>query len=117
MVKLKWKNVMGTQSHKPLEIDTESSPHCVYLRKNISHNTETLEDGNEFSFYTYEEAVLTLKEYEEYIAELNNKNINAIKDDTLVLMEATADSYTNAENNSLIIMQAIADLYNLISMS
>ncbi len=112
--KLEWKSVKGSQSQIPLEIDDTSSPCTVYLRKNIKKEIEETEEGP-VSYYVYDEVSLTKDEYEEYINELNNPGIQSIKEDTLILMEAGADSYENAETNSIILMQAIADLYELIA--
>ena len=62
---LDWKHVQGTQSDRPLEVDRESSPSCVYLRKNIVRATR--EDGQgAVDFWEYDEAVLTPVEYAEY---------------------------------------------------
>lgn len=70
-----------TQSNKkPLEIDVESSPNGVYLRRNIKeveHTTQNT-DGEDLTFtmYEYQEAFLSKSEYEQISKELLVSEIN-----------------------------------------
>lgn len=61
-----WKEVVGTQLEKPLEVDKTSSPSTVYLRKNITQVEQQSGDAK-ISAWKYEEAQLTLEEYKEYL--------------------------------------------------
>lgn len=69
-------------SVKPKEIDYESSPTSIFIRRNIKEISK-----GEQTFYEYEEAVLTPAEYSIYAAEQNQKNV-------LALMEGLAAVYT-----------------------
>lgn len=66
-MRIKWKTVEGTQQERPKEIDTTSSEKVVYLRKNITQEVKTQEDGSEITMWLYDEACLTPKEYAEYL--------------------------------------------------
>lgn len=59
-------NYYKSQGSKPLEIDTESSNHTVYLRKNIVPIDE------DSGLYEYDECKLTREQYDEYQKELKN---------------------------------------------
>lgn len=76
---------------EPSEI--EICKNTVYLRKDISRVVDSSENT---VIWCYDEAVLTLDEFEEYSKIMEAKK--AIND-----------------NNQLIIMEAIADLYDKIS--
>lgn len=56
----------GTQAEKPAELDRNSSPSTVYLRKNIVQKVRTDEDGTEVIVWEYEEAEMTSEEFEKY---------------------------------------------------
>lgn len=56
---------------KPSQIDKTSSPDGVYIRRNIKESQT--EDGTK---YTYQEAFLSVNEYEKYSQELLVKEIN-----------------------------------------
>lgn len=56
---------------KPLEVDVNSSPHGVYVRRNIKEiekNDGT--DDEKIKVYRYQEAFLTKSEYEQYSREI-----------------------------------------------
>ena len=64
--------VKSQSSVKPELIDTTSSKTTVYLRKNIVEVEKTNEsDNTSTTFYEYEEAKLTKKEYDQYLKELS----------------------------------------------
>lgn len=90
------------------------SPSSVYLRKNIKKEVEKVDDDL-VTYYTYDEAVLTHEEYEEYCSLLNDPGIQKLEEDNLILMNANAEGYETSEQNNLIIMEAIADLYELLN--
>ena len=64
--------VKSQSSVKPELIDTTSSKVVVYLRKNIVKKEMTNDeyDLSPIIFYEYEEAKLTIDEYQEYLKEL-----------------------------------------------
>lgn len=66
-MQIKWQTVEGTQEEKPKELDTESSQETVYLRKNITQEARQQENGDEVTFWIYDEAQLTRTEYKEYL--------------------------------------------------
>ena len=115
-----WRNAEGTQQEKPKELDTTLSLHAVYVRKNIKQETKEQTDGNTVKVWTYKEAILTPKEYEQYqkeLAECESMAQQELVDSNLVVMGAIADStemQITGEENQLIIMGAIADLYESI---
>ena len=63
--------VKSQSSVKPELIDTTSSKTTVYIRQNIVEVEKTNEnDDTSTTFYEYEEAKLTKKEYDQYLKEL-----------------------------------------------
>ena len=64
-----WKTVTGTQPECPAEVDRESSPTTVYLRKNIRQVEQKEAEDSEktVSMWQYEEQELTAQEYESMI--------------------------------------------------
>lgn len=119
-MQLNWRNAEGTQQEKPKELDATSSPHAVYVRKDIRQEVKEQTDGSTVKVWTYKEAVLNLKEYEQYkkeLAECESMAQQELVDNNLVVMGAIADStemQITGEENQLIIMGAIADLYESI---
>ena len=68
---MKLNYVKSQSSVKPELIDTTSSKTTVYLRKNIIEKERVdKETGDSTTYYEYEEAKLTKKEYKEYLKEL-----------------------------------------------
>ena len=64
--------VKSQSSIKPELIDTTSSKTSVYIRQNIVEIEKTNEsDNTSTTFYEYEEAKLTKKEYDQYLKELS----------------------------------------------
>lgn len=85
----------------------EIGPTTAYIRKDISKN-----DGT--GAYTYLEAKMSIKDFEQYSSELTMQNaINGIKDSSNI--SRLLDGQENGDNNQLIIMEAIADLYDTIA--
>lgn len=79
---------------KPTEI--EVGKHSVALRRNITEEERTNENGDQLTFWTYEEARMSYEEFAEY----SN------------FMLVTGQK--NGDDNQLIIMEAIADLYDIV---
>ena len=64
--------IKSQSSIKPELIDTTSSKTTVYIRQNIVEVEKTNEsDNTSTTFYEYEEAKLTKKEYDQYLKELS----------------------------------------------
>lgn len=108
----------GSQATKPLLIDTNSSKSIVYLRENVEEITKKDEQsGEEYSIWSYDEAQLTLEEYEVYKSEAAAQLTAKVSDDNIALMEAVAETYEQsmeAQDSLLTIMSAIADLYDAV---
>lgn len=69
MLRIVYQNVDGYQATQPSAIDTTTSPDFVYLRKNITAVPNTDTEG---THWNYDEARLTLAQYELYLSELEN---------------------------------------------
>ena len=62
-----WKQVTGSQSKKPLEVDAVSSESTIYLRRNIKEvEIENEVSGEKVTMWHYEERQLTPQEYTLY---------------------------------------------------
>lgn len=116
MVILNWKNVEGSQSVLPKTL--EITVHTVYLRKNIGRITkEPTIDGDEpTEMWQYDECQLTLAEYEEYMASMQNPSV-------IQMMQQMSDIQSDLEMqgittdvNTETIMQAISDLSADVAM-
>lgn len=69
-------NYTKSQSAIPPDlIDTESSKKYVYVRKNVIEKQGYGVDGEEYTYYEYDESKLTKEQYEQYIAELSVADI------------------------------------------
>ena len=119
-MQLNWRRAEGTQVEKPKEIDTAASPYSVYIRKNIQQEVTQQQGGGSVTVWTYDEAVLTLKEYAQYqkeLAECKSLSQQELVENNLVVMVAIAESFEQqitAEENQLIIMGAIAEMFESI---
>ena len=68
-MQITYKHTQGSQSERPLEIDTISSKSVVYLRKNIERVEHEDEQGNVYELWEYDEAQLTSDEYSIFLQE------------------------------------------------
>lgn len=85
-----WKQVRGTQTTRPLEVDTSSSTKTVYLRRNIEQ--VEIEDGQSeetVTMWEYEERQMTPEEYSQYL--LVQESTNTI---TAFQKQPVIDDYT-----------------------
>lgn len=75
-----FKTVEGYQEEKPKLVDLTSSKGNVYLRKNIVEVPNLDAEGNELDtvHYKYDEAFLTLEEYEQYLEEIQSPSIQML---------------------------------------
>ena len=76
----------------------EVTPYVVYIRKDISSEERTREDGIGYAVYTYQEAALTPDEYEVYKTLQNSEKSENVNDNQLIIMEAIADLYDMIAN-------------------
>lgn len=66
-MEIRWNRVRGTQEARPEAIDTQSSSHLVYLRKNIERIDVVNEaSGQTVQMWQYDEATITHEEYAKY---------------------------------------------------
>ena len=85
-----WKQVTGSQSEKPLEVDTVSSESTIYLRRNIKEvEIENEVSGDKVTMWQYEERQLTPQEYALYT--ILNEGIDEITD---FQKQSVIDEYT-----------------------
>lgn len=80
MIRVKFNQVEGFQETKPLELDFISSKGNVYIRKDIIQVPNKDENGNDLEemHWSYKEALLTIEEYQEYLAEIENPMLSTI---------------------------------------
>ena len=58
-----WREVFGTETERPAELDTWQSPTTVYQRRNVRRMTKTEPDGTKVTGWQREERELTVEEY------------------------------------------------------
>lgn len=85
----------------------------VYIRKDITEETRTNEQGETYEYWSYLEAKFSHEEFNEYIALVQAQNaLNGVNDSgnisKLLVGQATSDEY------QLNVMSAIADLYETL---
>lgn len=117
MLQINWKTVTGTQERRPELEDTASSPTTVYLRKNVRRTLEQGQNAEAHYVWQYEEAALSLEEYEEYkelVAQIETPAIQHLQEQNGILMAALADMYEKMEKQeetNQAILFGLADLY------
>ena len=96
---------------EPLSI--EFFKNTVYLRKDISSESRNIGD-RVITYYTYQEAILTPEEFNEYSSQIAAKNaINGVDNADNIVKLITNQQI--GDDNRLAIMEAIADLYEAIA--
>lgn len=76
-----WKEVIGSQEKKPLELDTTSSPLVVYERRNIISDVIEQRQGEEvnlISCWRYEEREWQVDEFARAQAELETPGMQLL---------------------------------------
>lgn len=69
-------NYIKSQSAvSPDLVDAESSKKYVYIRKNVVEKQGYGVDGEEYTYYEYDESKLTKEQYKQYVAELSVADI------------------------------------------
>lgn len=104
--------ILVESSLKPASVEIQKT--TVYFRKDFAEQKRTDELGNTCVLWTYQEATMSVEEFNTYANKLIS--INAVKavndsENILQLVENGSDS----NNNQLILMEAIADLYDVIA--
>lgn len=74
-MEVKWNKAESTEY--PSELDTNTSPGTIYVRRNIREVERETESGTVL-FYEYDEAKMTQTEFTVYTAQINSENILAI---------------------------------------
>lgn len=97
---------------KPTSIEVGVS--SVYLRKDIVEDVRVDMTGEKITYYTFQEAVMSIEEFNTYASTL--ASINAVKDvnnasNILLLL----DGQDSGDINQMTIMEAIADLYDAVA--
>lgn len=93
---------------EPLLIEMRSK--CVYLRKDVEKVERTDENEQKIVYWTYQEAVMSPSEFNQYANELASMNaVKGVNDSAHIvqIMAAQADG----NNNQFAIMEALADIY------
>ena len=93
-MELKYRYSESTVRPEAIQIDGDT----VYLRKDISELKREDDQGNKTTYWTYQEATMTVAEF--------NQHANAI----------LISGQKNGDDNLLSVMEAIADLYETIAM-
>ena len=80
-----WKYVESTD--RPLDVDEVSSSTSVYLAKNIVEKQREDKDGETVTYYEYQSAVLSKAEYNMYLTEKLQSDVDFLAMMTDVDME------------------------------
>ena len=93
-----WRKVTGTQTERPKEVDMESSPTTVYMRRNIEQIEKKQENAEEkVKEWQYEEKEMSRAEYESMllIQQVVSENTSGIVESvTQFQKDAVIDEYT-----------------------
>lgn len=118
-MKLDWRIVRGSQEEQPAAIDTTSSADVVYIRKDIERINVPGMDGQTVEMWQYNEAVLTVAEYDEFnmvkeaVAIAQGEKTDSTENQAAI-MEAQASTFEQLlimQENQAAIMEAQAALY------
>ena len=86
----------------------------VYLRKDITSITRTSEQGDETTYWTYQEAALTPQEFNEYTSLVMAENAIKGTNDSTNIVQIMAGQETGY-SQQVAIMEAMDDLYETIA--
>ena len=84
---INWKYAESTD--RPLDVDEVSSPTSVYLAKDIAEKQKEDTDGETVTYYEYQSAVLSKAEYNMYLTEKLQSDVDFLAMMTDVDMEET----------------------------
>ena len=84
-MQLNWKYTESTG--RPLDVDEVSSPTSVYLAKDITEKQREDMDGETVTYYEYQSAVLSKAEYNMYLTEKLQSDVDFLAMMTDVDME------------------------------
>lgn len=85
----------------------------VYLRKDIAESERSSEQGGKTVYWTYQEAILTPEEFNEYSNMLIAENAIKGQNDSANIISILAGQLTT-DSLQLAVMEAIADLYEML---
>ena len=108
---LTYKYAESTVKPNTIEVDKN----IVYIRKDILSVKRSLGDGINTVFWTYQEATMTPKEFNEHANLLIVENAIKSTNDSDNIVQIMAGQETG-DSNQLAIMEAIADLYEMIAL-
>lgn len=94
--------LLAESTEIPLSI--EIGINTVFLRRDISEELRTDMNGNVVKYWIYQEAKMSITEFNEYANIINTNNVIKL-----------LNGQENADTNQLTIMQAIADMYDAIA--
>lgn len=93
----------------------EMNGDTVYLRTDISKIARENEEGFTTTYWSYQEARLSQKEFNVYSSMIVSKNaLNSTNVPDHISQLIVGQE--NGDNNQLILMEAIADLYDVIAI-
>ena len=102
--------VEGTQTERPLEIDTISSKTVIYIRRNIERVEKEDDQGNSYEVWRYEEAQLTPEEFEWYQREVDSPALDMMMQQVNDLAANQELSDITTESNHEEQMQMLNDI-------
>ena len=109
-MKLKYRYSESTIKPETIEINPNNT---VYIRKDIIPEIRSYDENNSITYWTYQEALLTMEEFNTYAAQL--MSLNAIKNmDNAENIKQLTTKQKNGDCNQMIIMEAIAEIYEMI---
>lgn len=115
-MQLEWKNGETYETDRPAEV--ERSAQKVKVRRNITRETRTTEDGQR-KVWVYEYANMTHEQYETYkeqIAQLDAPIVQMIVENGTAQLEVVAALYEEiltTKENQQAIMEGLAEIYEM----
>lgn len=95
------------------EIIQMNPNNTVYVRKDIAPEVRQYDENNKITYWTYQEALLTMEEFNSYAVQL--MSLNAMKNmDNAKNIEQLTAKQENGDFNQMVIMEAIAEIYEMI---
>ena len=114
---VRWHNSESTV--KPLSVDETLSKIVVYLRRNIQEEVRTDDQGNETTWYVYEEAEVDKTDYYAISActldmrEQTEANVQDIEDTRTGLMETYEETTANS-NDIAEVRAGLMEVYEML---
>lgn len=109
-MKLKYRYSESTIKPELIEMNTDNT---IYLRKDIVPEVRTYDKNNKITYWTYQEALLTIEEFNSYAVQLMSLNSIKNMDNAENIKQLTSKQETG-DFNHIVIMEAIAEIYEMI---